>query len=351
MRRTPIWVIPVGVIVLVGVVALVLAAVPSGMVAVSPHRPIDLNGRVRIDGSSPEPVNGRILMLGVEVRPLSQLQRLMVLRDRRVSVIPDPSPGQEAMERRRDREAIRSSKQIAAAVAFDMLGESSKLHGNGATVVAVDPAGPAAGQLMPGDRIVRVDGRVILTSVGLTSFVSSRPPGSLVKLGVRRDGLPYMFRLRTGAPPADDRIHRSRIGIEVYTAGLKIDLPHDVRISTSSVGGPSAGLAFALAVYDMRSPGDLVGGSAVAATGELALDGQVLPVGGIWQKAISAQEDGATLLLVPEKNAADARKALEGMACAISNSCLRVVGVGRVSEAVRVLRRSAAPDTAARVVS
>jgi PDZ domain-containing protein len=112
-------------------------------------------------------------------------------------------------------------------------------------------------------------------------------------------------------------------------------LPVDVRIDTARVSGPSAGLAFTLAVIDDLTPGDLTGGAAVAVTGTIAEDGAVGPVGGVAQKAVVAREAGARLLLVPAGEVAEARARAGGV---------RVVGVRTLDDALDVLtRRSGVP--------
>jgi PDZ domain-containing protein len=85
--------------------------------------------------------------------------------------------------------------------------------------------------------------------------------------------------------------------------------PFDVRISSGEIGGPSAGLAWALGLYDLLTPGDLTGGRTIATTGALAPDGTVFPIGGIEDKVVGAAEAGASVLILPEDNLSDARAA------------------------------------------
>jgi PDZ domain-containing protein len=101
--------------------------------------------------------------------------------------------------------------------------------------------------------------------------------------------------VRTIASPADET--RAIIGILVDQEA-KIDLPIDVDIDLGEVGGPSAGLPFALEIA--RKLGrDVTHGCRIAATGALALDGTVLPIGGIEQKTIGARRAGVDFFLVP----------------------------------------------------
>ena len=118
---------------------------------------------------------------------------------------------------------------------------------------------------------------------------------------------------------------------------LKINLPESVAINTGDVIGPSAGLSFALAIYDAESPDDLMRGRYVVATGALSLEGEVLPVGGVRQKAIATQEKGYDLLLVPRDNVGEAVAAIQEF-CEPTQDCTRVVGVESVSQAISFLK-------------
>jgi PDZ domain-containing protein len=83
--------------------------------------------------------------------------------------------------------------------------------------------------------------------------------------------------------------------------------PFDVQISSGEIGGPSAGLMWALGLYDLLTPGDLTGGRTIAGTGQIALDGTVIPIGGIEEKLTAAADAGATVFLVPQGNMEAAR--------------------------------------------
>ena len=118
------------------------------------------------------------------------------------------------------------------------------------------------------------------------------------------------------------------IGVLVEPAA-DIRLPIDVSIDAGNIGGPSAGLAFALDVMEKLGK-DVDHGNKIAATGELALDGSVLQIGGIKQKTIGARAAGVDAFLVPVDNAAEAREHADG---------LRIVPVTTVSQAVKALAK------------
>jgi len=107
-----------------------------------------------------------------------------------------------------------------------------------------------------------------------------------------------------------------------------IKLPLRVSIDAHGVGGPSAGLAFALDVLQELGR-NVDRGHKIAATGEIFLDGRVGPIGGIKQKTIGAREAGVDAFLVPAgQNAADARKYAHG---------LRIIPVKSFQQALHAL--------------
>lgn len=349
MKAIPLWVKLLGAIGVVAAVCVGLAFVPTGDVAYAPVAPIDLEGKIQVDGRPAEAPQGHYYLVGVTERPVNLLQRLLLdVSDPDVDFDTAPAglpPGGPAPA---DVTSMDQAKQVAAGVAFDLTGEPTNWIGTGATVAATAPGTPAAANLQRGDVITSVNGRTgarVDTSVEVSRAISGLPVGSKVVLGVQRAGVAVRPALRTIAPEPDDTINSSRIGVALSTIGLKIDLPRPVAIDSGEVVGPSAGLAFALYIYDSRSKVDLLHGRHVVVSGALAPDGQVLPVGRMRQKAISAQEAHRDLLIVPRANAAEARAAVKG-ACGEGEQCVEVVPVRSAAEAVQLLRLEDAALTA-----
>ena len=109
---------------------------------------------------------------------------------------------------------------------------------------------------------------------------------------------------------------------------LDVKLPLKVAIDAGGIGGPSAGLAFALDILQELGR-NVTHGRRIAATGELALDGSVLPIGGVKQKTLGVRRAGVDVFLVPAgDNAREARKYAGG---------IRIIPVESVRQALRAL--------------
>jgi PDZ domain-containing protein len=146
-----------------------------------------------------------------------------------------------------------------------------------------------------------------------------------VAFTIRRGAHSLVERIKTTAAPQQPK--RPIVGIIIEPA-VDLHLPIKVRIDAGNVGGPSAGLAFALEVMEKLGK-DVVHGHKVAATGEIFADGAVGPIGGIKQKTIGAKEAGVDAFLVPAgENARDAKKYADG---------LRIIPVKNFQQALHAL--------------
>jgi Lon-like protease len=284
---------------------------------------------VRVEGEKPERDGGAIYFVDVIVRRSSLLeQHLGAIRPDGSDLVPAHAivpPGSDFDERRRQNlRQMDRSQEVAAAVALRQLGYRVTADPEGALVIAVAPDAPAAGRLQPTDVIVSVNGKAVRTPDDLRRLIRAGKPGSTVRLRVRTGGATRTVDVRTIASPEDGR---PIVGIQVEQSA-HIDLPLDVHIDLGGVGGPSAGLAFALDVMEELGR-DVDRGYKVAATGEIELDGGVAPIGGVKQKTIGAKEAGVDVFLVPVgDNAAVARRHANG---------LRIIAVESFQQALRKL--------------
>src|SRR5262249_16229637 len=147
----------------------------------------------------------------------------------------------------------------------------------GALVDAVAPGLPAAGKLQPTDVIVSIDRAPVRTIGDLRRLIRAHPVGAMLRIGYRRGP---QLREATMRPVADPQQARNPVVGIAVEQNADIRLPVAVKINSGDIGGPSAGLAFALDVLDKLGR-DVDHGYRVAATGEINLDGSVGPIGGI----------------------------------------------------------------------
>ncbi len=288
------------------VVAVVLLVAGAALyhppyVVIAPGDVTDAAGDIRIDGVPVTPVNGRYLLTSVRLGQPSALRVLVAsLRpDREVlrlsEVLPrgvDPSEYAESQ-----RQVFAESQMLAAVAAARSQGVPVSITGTGVRVVDVMRGSSAAGVLQRGDVIVAVDGQEVTDAARLAETVSTRPAGTRFRLTLER-GRERLARDVTTArlPQLSGGVG---LGISIDTRGLDVDLPFDISFARRDIGGPSAGLAYALAIADMLSDQDYARGRAIATTGTIDADGEVGPVGGVAQKAVAADDAGAQLFLVP----------------------------------------------------
>ena len=152
------------------------------------------------------------------------------------------------------------------------------------------PDAPADGVLEVGDVVVGVNGERSRRPRSFKTPSQVWPRGD-VGLTVTREDEPVQ-ELTVGTRASEDDPERAVVGVEVQDAE-EFEFLVDIEIDAGGIGGPSAGLAFALDIVDELG-GDIDRGRTIVATGELALDGTVLPIGGAKQKAIGARDAGVT---------------------------------------------------------
>jgi len=315
----------VGGVALVAVVlALNLYRLP--VVALSPGPAEDVLARTKVQGSARVyDSSGKLYLTSVGIDDdvrffeaiLDLANRDVQLRPRRV-VYPEGQSTQRVNQQ--NAADMDESKVLATVVALRLAGR--RIDPAGVEIVDVRPGAPADGKLRPGDRLERADGRAVTNIQQLQVLIRRHRPGEVLALGVRRGDADVPVKV---AVAIDDG--QPRIGVvlrEVYGR-----LPIQVSIDTENIGGPSAGMMFALSIYDKLTQGDLTGGRRVAGTGQITEDGSVMPIGGIVEKLIGARRQGATVFLLPRGNCDEAS--------AHPPRGLRLVPISNVREAVAFL--------------
>lgn len=298
------------------------------LIVLKPGEAIDVSGDIRITGVPTDDIEGSYLLTSITIsRPTGwgvvwalAMQEEIVTRDR---VLPPDVPSGEYF--RQQLEIFDESQLLAAAAAARAAGLDVGLEGGGALVREVISGSPAEGELRPGDVIVEVNGEQIGLVTDLQRVVRADPVGSTFDIRVDREGSERTIELESaqlsGAPEGTPGL-----GVVIESVDLDVDLPFDVRFEDRDVGGPSAGLVYALAIADILDPDDLARGRIVAATGTIDMDGRVGEIGGIELKAEAARTAGASIFLVPESQTVG--RAVDG---------LEIKGVGSLREALRML--------------
>ena len=269
------------------------------------------NPVVSVEGARTYPTDGSLSVTTVyeEGGPGSTLTLLQAVRgwlDSTMTVVPRDllySPAdfdnRDAAEQQQQQGVaqMQSSEQSAVVSALRYVGKP--VH----AVVVVDstaPDTPASDVLQSGDEILTVQGVPIRRAEDVRAQVQKVSPGEPISMQIRRDGQSQTVSIDTVESPDDPS--RPMIGV---IPTISFDSPVDVSIVLADVGGPSAGLMFALSTVDKLTPGALADGRAVAGTGTIDIRGRVGAIGGIAQKMAGARADGADVFLAPADNCSE----------------------------------------------
>ena len=312
---------------LIVVIALLTRTANEYLLVPDPAHP--LANLVDVPGAKPSDGRGGIYYVDVLERKASLLERLFPgLREGSSLVQHDviTPPGVTDQQRlQADKFDMQLSQQIASAVALRALGYGVQIEQEGVRVALVYDQTHAAGKLKPGDVIIAAGGKRVRSSLDLHEILARHKIGDAVVLTFLRDGKPHRVRITTSADPFDNT--RAIIGFQPQPA-LQLRTPFRITFDLRDVGGPSAGLAFALQILEERGR-DVDHGYKVAATGVINPDGSVAEVGGIEQKTYGARQAHVDVLLVPTgDNYRDARKYAHG---------LRIIPVKTFQQALRAL--------------
>lgn len=274
------------------------------------------------------PTSGQLRLLtvwewGGPIGPLALGDALRVVIDDAIVLqkveflYPDPVDSGEIEKESAFQFADAESQAVAAALRQLDIPVTSRV-----SILNVDAKGPAAKQLKSGDQVLAIGSEPVADLEQVAKVMSAYQPGDFVSLEIIRDGKPMTREIKLGSNDEG----KARIGIEIR---VDFEGPMDIKVQLNNVGGPSAGLAFALAIYDKLTPGELLRGRTIALTGTIDENGKVGPIGGLHQKLASAARAGARLMLIPAANCASVEGDVPPE--------LRVVPVATLADAVAAL--------------
>jgi PDZ domain-containing protein len=342
------WPLALVALALVGPLALLVDAgrqVP--FFAFTPGDAQPVGSRLEITKAKTYDPEGEILFVTVGVPRLTGLSERFARRNNHDDIVPardllgDQSPQENRAE---NLKLMGYSKDFATYVALKRLGYDVQLRGGGAAIdsTCLQPSAdgkscaftaPAGQQLRHDDVIVAIDGAPVHLPSDIPPLIAGKAAGDEVTLTVKRLGQKDDVTMTVPLIASPDDATRVIIGFIPNgspPADLGFEFPVGVGIDSGQVSGPSAGLAFTLALLDKLSPGELTGGVKVAATGTMSPSGAVGAIGGLRQKTVAVQRSGAKLFLVPESEKAEAIKQAQG-------SDLKVIGVTTIDDALRAL--------------
>ncbi|NMP22987.1 PDZ domain-containing protein [Sulfobacillus harzensis] len=324
------------VVAILAIIAVVLRFVPSGQVEVSPGITGDLSQMIQVkDGHSPGP--GKLLMVAVNVGTVSEFGYLVGHFNPTVEFVPEKVAlgGLSMNQYIQYNNSLMSQSQWSAEVAGEKLaGLPAKVVTiPGALVVGVLKTGPAAGHLKPGDLITKIGPYPISTASAtvVRKVMKNFKVGEIVNVTVKRGGQTLVIPVKLGRIKSDPDP-----AFGVLLAPLqKPVIPRPVTVHAKGIGGPSAGMMFALEIYDQITGRNIAHGKIVAGTGEILPNGQVEQIGGVAQKVVTVYRAGARIFVVPQANYAKA----EGMAKRLHLN-IKIFPVKNVQQALADIQRA-----------
>jgi PDZ domain-containing protein len=355
--RAPRWVRLVGVAVLVLVVAAAVADhVSLDYYVLTPGVARPVAPLVRVPRQRAHRLHGSVLLTDVYLTRVTALSYLYdsVRSDARIlpaaTVLGPATPPSQLVAQ--GYLEMAQSQSAAKAAALTRLGYHVSVRDVGVVVFAVIPGSPAADALSVGEVVTAVEGHRTPDACAFARSLASRHAGALVQLTVERSHADARAALVPG-PLVRETVRLGRwpssvphpaptprcpgtgwhgqgfLGIEAETQS-ELRLPFPVVLRTTSIGGPSAGLAMTLGIINTLWDGNLTGGKTVAATGTITPTGAIGEVGGVPEKTVAVERAGATVFFVPAGQVRTARsKAIPS---------LRVYGVSSLAQVLTDLR-------------
>jgi len=296
--------------------AVVLSLLPGPYLIEQPGPVFDTLGSAEYEGSSQPlitvsghetyPTSGTLDLLTVsvqgnqDVRP-GWVDVVRAWADRSRSVIPVEAvyPSGVSNDQVDEQNAVDMQNSQKSAIAAALIHEGYAIP-SAVTVSQVSQGSPAEGVLREGDVLVSVNGTSLATDAdvdvlrGLVAANGASTPAEVVVD-------------RAGTSVTEEVTPQEVDGTPLLGVGVSVDYtyPFDVTLKLDQVGGPSAGMMFALGIIDKTTPGELTGGEKVAGTGTITASGEVGAIGGIRQKLYGARDAGATVFLAPSTNCSE----------------------------------------------
>lgn len=298
----------------------------------------ELAHMIEMDSETPE-VEGEFHLVTVSGAQATPIEYMIALFSDHQEVVPLEEARPEGMT---DEEymnyqlhLMENSHNASIAVSYQAANKKVEIERVGLYVVDVVDGMPAENVLEVGDKIVDVDDLTELSAPAFVDFIQEMEVGDTITLHIERDGAERTETVDVVPFPGNEG--KNGIGIQLVTIQtVKTDPP--VRIKSGKIGGPSAGLMFALEIYNRLTEEDITKGYTIAGTGELDMDGNVLRIGGVDKKVVAAHRENVDIFFVPkeddhpESNYAVAKEAADRL-----NTSMEIVPVATFTEAIDYL--------------
>ncbi|MCY0886672.1 MAG: PDZ domain-containing protein [Firmicutes bacterium] len=295
------WKIALGLLMVLAAVGAGLWFMPSPYIVMAPGITGNLAEMVHVEHGHPLR-HGKLLMVAIDVSKANELMALAARLDPNVELVKEQqvTGGLNMRQFQQVNLQMMDASQRNAAVAGERLAglPAAVVTRPGVLVEGILKGTGAVGHLHIGDVITAVGGHPVNSPQALVQALAGYPVGAIVPVTVRRQGAEQVIPIRLSRIPGDPR---PAIGVYVGP-DLVYRIPRPVRIQAGNIGGPSAGMMFALAIYDQITGADITHGLTVAGTGEISPGGRVGAIGGVAQKVVTVARAGAQVFLCPVAN-------------------------------------------------
>ena len=330
--------------ILAAVVALLAVLVAAALLIKLPYYLIEPGSvrpaeqRIEVTGAKAFTTKGQVLFTTVYLVQATPANWLRAQVDDAIEVVPEKAlyPKGDKQGEKENQADMDLSKLVATREALDYLGFDATFTGSGARVAVLSPKSPSEGKLAPGDVITGVGGTKVALPNDIGAALATHRPGEAVPVSfVRKDGAGTASSqtvdvVLAGAP---DDPARPILGVQVTAVDPKVNSTVQVDVDSGSVSGPSAGLAWTLAIIDRLTPRSLTQGKDVAVTGEILPDGRVGQIGGIAQKVAAVKRAGIGTFVYPASTPKKEQAAMRKVA----GGAVKLKPVDTLDEAVAAL--------------
>jgi PDZ domain-containing protein len=294
------------------------------------------NSIIKIVGRTPNRTDGHLNLTTVSVttQSVSAFQAFTGWLEHDEVVVPraavyPPGQSQKQTDQQNSQDFLSSQDSATQAALCELK------YPRGFGVLSVVADGPSQGKLRSGDKLVSVAGKPTTSAKTLSAVLAVLQPGTSVPVAVTRQGKDVTTAVTLAKPPSGAK--GARLGITVAETCLA---PFTVDLGLGNqIGGPSAGLMFALGIMEKVGSTDLTAKRFIAGTGTIDGTGKVGPIGGIQLKMIAAKAKGATVFLAPAGNCSDVRKDTPGGLKVVKVSSLH----GAVQDLLAIQKGQAVP--------